>query len=334
MVTVNRFVTPASGDTHESQLTVVWPSSSVPRTPTVERPKRAIADVQSPQAARTSSRRSAGPPRTESVAVRPIQRTTTRPNLMSAFLSRDDGRLQYHRPGPRSGESLSQVAARNELGRIQRYRRVVRRDPDASFANASPTLRQSQSPDPDDIFAPTSVQPRESVAPYARSGQYRSPTVSDESDVEIDTIMESEVETDTITPSARSGQYRSPIVSDESVESSNVSHTPRAPANHPDSPPDPVQVAGELDVPCLTDADKRLLRNFELALAKNKMTERNPQLPALWSEANELDPGEPPEHLEALGPLTPLEEWLIARVHTRMQVMTYRGVQYKYRGHI
>ncbi|KAG6123745.1 hypothetical protein E4U13_000036 [Claviceps humidiphila] len=38
----------------------------------------------------------------------------------------------------------------------------------------------------------------------------------------------------------------------------------------------------------------------------------------------------------ALGPLTPLEEWLIARVHTRMQpqVMTYRSAQYKYRGHI
>ncbi|KAG5943861.1 hypothetical protein E4U59_007875 [Claviceps monticola] len=52
------------------------------------------------------------------------------------------------------------------------------------------------------------------------------------------------------------------------------------------------------------------------------------------SEANKLDPGEPPELLEALGPLTPLEEWLIARVHTRMQVMTYRGAQYKYRGHI
>ncbi|KAG5951369.1 hypothetical protein E4U58_001190, partial [Claviceps cyperi] len=98
---------------------------------------------------------------------------------------------------------------------------------------ASPTLCQSQSLDPDDIFALTSAQPHESVAPYAQSGQYRSPTVSDESDVEIDTITESEVETDTITPSARSGQYRSPTVSDESVESSNVSHTPRAPANHP-----------------------------------------------------------------------------------------------------
>ncbi|KAG5956320.1 hypothetical protein E4U56_006642 [Claviceps arundinis] len=125
---------------------------------------------------------------------------------------------------------------------------------------------------------------------------------------------------------------------------------------------DPVQVSGELDVPCLTDTDQRLLRNFERALAKNKLTERprcllrcftiefnqrtgicqgctkddafrvrNSQLPALWSEAKELDPVEPPEHLSAL---TSLEEWLIARVHTRMQVMTYRGAQYKYCGHI
>ncbi|KAG6285741.1 hypothetical protein E4U09_007097 [Claviceps aff. purpurea] len=72
---------------------------------------------------------------------------------------------------------------------------------------------------------------------------------------------ESEVETDMFTPP---------------VESNNVSQTPRAPANHPPDAPhpglplDPVQVAGELDVPCLTDADQRLLRNFERALAKNK----------------------------------------------------------------
>ncbi|KAG6217908.1 hypothetical protein E4U50_002583 [Claviceps purpurea] len=146
----------------------------------------------------------------------------------------------------------------------------------------------------------------------------------------------------------RSGQHRSATVSGESkfetdmftppVESNNVLQTPRAPANHPPDVPhpglplDPVQVAGELDVPCLTDADQRLLRNFERALAKNKLMEwprclirwltielnretgicqdctkddtfraRNPQLPALWSEANGLDPGEPPEHLEAFG---------------------------------
>ncbi|KAG6257618.1 hypothetical protein E4U49_006751, partial [Claviceps purpurea] len=133
------------------------------------------------------------------------------------------------------------------------------------------------------------------------------------------------------------------------IESSNASHSPRAPANHPGLALDPVQVAGELDVPCLTDADQTFLRNFDQALKETKMTEcpqchiswftikldrrrgickecmkdnksrgpnrqfPNRHLPALWSEANKLDPGEPPEHLEALGPLTPLEEWLIAR---------------------
>ncbi|KAG6270370.1 hypothetical protein E4U49_005537 [Claviceps purpurea] len=44
---------------------------------------------------------------------------------------------------------------------------------------ASPTLRRSGGPDPDDIFAPTSAQPRESIASSARSGQYRAPTASD-----------------------------------------------------------------------------------------------------------------------------------------------------------
>ncbi|KAG6093547.1 hypothetical protein E4U14_000265, partial [Claviceps sp. LM454 group G7] len=64
---------------------------------------------------------------------------------------------------------------------------------------ASPTLRQSGpilpaqcGLDPDDVFGPTSAQSREFFAPSARSGQYRSTTVSDES----------EVETDIITPSA------------------------------------------------------------------------------------------------------------------------------------
>ncbi|KAG5930834.1 hypothetical protein E4U59_000803, partial [Claviceps monticola] len=154
---------------------MVTPSSSVPRTPKVGRQKRTIADVQSPQAARTPPRRSAWRPRAESVAVRPIQRTTTRRNLMSAFFTLDDGRLQYRRPGPRSGESSSQVAARNEIERIQRHHLTVRRDPDAQAPSptpnmseiyardhqmpASPTLRQSHRPDPDDIFAPTSAQP-------------------------------------------------------------------------------------------------------------------------------------------------------------------------------
>ncbi|KAG6072589.1 hypothetical protein E4U15_006893, partial [Claviceps sp. LM218 group G6] len=168
---------------------------------------------------------------------------------------------------------------------------------------ASPTLGQRGGPDLDDVFAPTSAQPREFIAPSARSSQYHSTTVSDESEAEIDIF----------TPP---------------VESSNVLQTTHAPVNHPPDVPhpglplDPVQVAGELDVPCLTDADQTLLRNFEQAVAKNKLTEcphclirwftieldrqtgvckkctddkafreKNPQLPAFWSEENELDPG-------------------------------------------
>ncbi|KAG5953314.1 hypothetical protein E4U58_000469 [Claviceps cyperi] len=115
------------------------PSSSVPLTPTVERSKRAIDNVQSPQAARTPSRHSRGPPHAESAAVRPRPRTPTRPAIKSAFLTRDDGGLQYHRPGQRSGEFLSQAAARNERERIQRLHRVVRRDRDAQPPSLTPT---------------------------------------------------------------------------------------------------------------------------------------------------------------------------------------------------
>ncbi|CCE34704.1 uncharacterized protein CPUR_08640 [Claviceps purpurea 20.1] len=84
----------------------------------------------------------AGPPRAESVAVKSIQHTTTRRNLMSAFLTLDDGRLQYHRPGPRLGESSSQVAARNEIERIQRHHRTVRRDPDAQAPSPTPNMSE------------------------------------------------------------------------------------------------------------------------------------------------------------------------------------------------
>ncbi|KAG5956627.1 hypothetical protein E4U56_006489 [Claviceps arundinis] len=250
--------------------------------PTVERPKRPIADVQLPQAERTPSRHSAGPPHAESIAIRPRPRAPTRPAIKSDFPTRDDGGLQFHRPGPRPGGSSSQEAARNE---------------------PSPTLGQSGGPDLDDVFAPTSAQPRESIAPSAWSSQYHSTTVSDESEAEIDIF----------TPP---------------VESSNVLQTAHGPVNHPPDVPhpglplDPVQVAGELDVPCRTDADQTLLRNFEQAVAKNKLTEcphclirwftieldrqtgvckkctddkafreKNPQLPAFWSEENELDPG-------------------------------------------
>ncbi|KAG6116228.1 hypothetical protein E4U13_002034, partial [Claviceps humidiphila] len=128
---------------------------------------------------------------------------------------------------------------------------------------ASPTLQQSGpilpaqcGLDPDDVFGPTSAQSREFFAPSARSGQYRSTTVSDESEVETDIITpsarssqyrsatvsdESEVETDIITPSAPSAhpsQYRSVTVSDESVESSDAPDTPRASVNHTGLPLD------------------------------------------------------------------------------------------------
>ncbi|KAG6104771.1 hypothetical protein E4U31_001801 [Claviceps sp. LM219 group G6] len=183
----------------------VPPSSSVLRTPTVERPKRAIDNVQSPQTARTPSRHSRGPPHAESAAVRPRPRTPARPAFKSNFIARDNGRLLFYPPGPRPGESSSQEAARKERDQIQRRHRVVRRDCDAqppsltptasaiyardhpmtaspmlrqSDANgnqfaASPTLRQSGSPAPDDVeptfapprhlddvFEPTSAQPR------------------------------------------------------------------------------------------------------------------------------------------------------------------------------
>ncbi|KAG6200001.1 hypothetical protein E4U50_007217, partial [Claviceps purpurea] len=174
-------------------------------------------------------------------AVRPRPRTPTRPAIKSTFLTRDNGGLQFHRPGPRLGESSSQEAARNERERIQRCHRAVRRDRDAQppsltptasaiyardhqmaaspifgrfmrngnqFA-ASSTLRQSGGPapdvfeptfarrQPDDVFEPTSAQPRGSIAPSARSGQYRlTPT--------------SAQPRESIPPSARSGQYRSP----------------------------------------------------------------------------------------------------------------------------
>ncbi|KAG6310771.1 hypothetical protein E4U44_005071 [Claviceps purpurea] len=139
--------------------------------------KRPIADVQSPQAERTPSRHSVGPPHAESVAVRPRPRTPTRPAIKSAFLICDVGHLQYHRPGARPdgpGESSSQAAARNERERIQRHHRSVRRASDAQPPSLTPTtseiyardhrmpaapmLQQSGGPDLDDVFEPTSAQ--------------------------------------------------------------------------------------------------------------------------------------------------------------------------------
>ncbi|KAG5966227.1 hypothetical protein E4U58_002576 [Claviceps cyperi] len=138
------------------------------------------------------------------VAVRPRPLTPTRPAIRSAFLTCDDGHLQYHRPRPRSGEPLSQAAERNVRERMQRLHRSIRRDSDAQppsliptasemYARgnrftASSTLRQSGGPDFDDVFAPTSARPRESIAPSARSSQYHSATGSDESEAETDVV--------------------------------------------------------------------------------------------------------------------------------------------------
>ena len=59
-----------------------------------------------------------------------------------------------------------------------------------------------------------------------------------------------------------------------------------------------------------------------------------PPLPYFYSAANKLDFGEVPLQLAQLGELTPVEEMLIARVHVHVQVLTVRGAQYKYRGHV
>jgi len=59
-----------------------------------------------------------------------------------------------------------------------------------------------------------------------------------------------------------------------------------------------------------------------------------PPLPYFYSAANKLDFGEVPPQLAQLGELTPVEEMLIARVHVHVQVLTVRGAQYKYRGHV
>src|SRR3981081_539755 len=59
-----------------------------------------------------------------------------------------------------------------------------------------------------------------------------------------------------------------------------------------------------------------------------------PPLPYFYSAANKLYFGEVPPQLAQLGELTPVEEMLIARVHVKVQVLTVRGAQYKYRSHV
>ncbi|KAG6150615.1 hypothetical protein E4U37_005926, partial [Claviceps purpurea] len=60
-------------------------------------------------------------------------------SIKSAFLTCDDGHLQYHRYGARPGDSSSQAAARNERERIQRHHRSVRRASDAQPPSLTPT---------------------------------------------------------------------------------------------------------------------------------------------------------------------------------------------------
>ena len=52
--------------------------------------------------------------------------------------------------------------------------------------------------------------------------------------------------------------------------------------------------------------------------------------PPLFSDDNEMDPGEVPEHLPAL---SQVEEMLIARVHLHLEAKRIRGLQYQYTSH-
>lgn len=64
---------------------------------------------------------------------------------------------------------------------------------------------------------------------------------------------------------------------------------------------------------------------------RSTVNQRREGQPYFWSADNALHPGDIPGHLPKL---TQLEEWLVARVHVHVQVMIYRGQQYKYKGHV
>ncbi|KAG6087871.1 hypothetical protein E4U15_007187 [Claviceps sp. LM218 group G6] len=165
--------------------------------------KRPIGDVQSPQAARMPLRHSRGTPHTESAAVGPRPRTPTRPAIKSALLTRDNvvcsttasdnvqaslclrqqretsvngrsaaialsGEIPIHNPH-RLTPTTSKIYARDhQMAAPPMLRQIYA---SGSQFTASPTLRQSGGPDSDDVFEPTSAQPRVSIAPSARSGQ-------------------------------------------------------------------------------------------------------------------------------------------------------------------
>ncbi|KAF5711868.1 ATP-dependent DNA helicase PIF1 [Fusarium mundagurra] len=132
-------------------------------------------------------------------------------------------------------------------------------------------------------------------------------------------------------------------------------------------PPDPPLVDGELASPCLSDRDQQLISDWQSDLDSQTMehcprcrvrwfginirngicrscryrdtvpsgrgtrNQRREGEPYFWTHENNLDPGDIPEHLPEL---TQVEEMLISRVHVHVQVMTYRGQQYKYKGHV
>ena len=58
---------------------------------------------------------------------------------------------------------------------------------------------------------------------------------------------------------------------------------------------------------------------------------KDPALPSLFSEGNELDLGPIPGFLFIL---TVVEEFLITRVYIYLQVMHVRGQQHRYTGHV
>ncbi|KAF4993680.1 hypothetical protein FDECE_13356 [Fusarium decemcellulare] len=105
--------------------------------------------------------------------------------------------------------------------------------------------------------------------------------------------------------------------------------------------PDPA-FNDQLNQPCLTVRDRQLIANWQEAMGSHVMqdiipkgqdtrNQRREGQSYFWSRENKLDPGHVPDHLPEL---SQVEEVLIARVHVHVQVMTYRGQQYRYKGYV
>ncbi|KAG6063191.1 hypothetical protein E4U32_001520 [Claviceps aff. humidiphila group G2b] len=88
------------------------PSLSVTNLPTVEEPKRFVADVRSSSATRTPARGTTRHPLAEPVAAIQPRLAPKKPAIRGNLLSRDDSRSQFFSLVPSPGESPSQVAAR------------------------------------------------------------------------------------------------------------------------------------------------------------------------------------------------------------------------------